>query len=126
MREDPCRVEALAVLSTFRTDFYAALSARRDVLFELTDALLCTDGPVKSLVDLVLAPEHRRGHGGMYDGLTAVMSRWTGCGGPWPGCRCPGPPAAGSSWRWMCPRGCARTRPPARTGCLNPATANPN
>jgi hypothetical protein len=35
----------------------------------VTDALLCTDGPVRSLVDLVLAPEHRRGHGGMYDGL---------------------------------------------------------
>ncbi|MEU0157257.1 transposase, partial [Micromonospora fulviviridis] len=40
-----------------------------DALFEVTDALLCTDGPVRSLVDLVLAPEHRRGHGGMYDGL---------------------------------------------------------
>ena len=71
MREDPCRVEALGVLSRFRTDFYDALWNRRDVLFEVTDALLCTDGPVKSLVDLVLAPEHRRGHGGMYDGLNS-------------------------------------------------------
>jgi len=71
VREDPCRVEALSVLSTFRTDFFDALWNRRDVLFEVTDALLCTDGPVKSLVDLVLAPEHRRGHGGMYDGLNS-------------------------------------------------------
>jgi hypothetical protein len=39
------------------------------VLFEVTDALLCTDGPVKSLVGLTLAPEHRRGHGALYDGL---------------------------------------------------------
>jgi hypothetical protein len=69
--EDPCRVEALSVLSAFRTDFYDALWTRRDALFELTDALLCTDGPVESLVDLVLAPEHRRGHGGMYDGLNS-------------------------------------------------------
>jgi hypothetical protein len=67
--DDARRVEALRVLSTFRTDFYRCLTARADALFEVTDALLCTDGPVKSLVDLVLAPEHRRGHGGMYDGL---------------------------------------------------------
>jgi hypothetical protein len=36
-----------------------------DALFELSDALLCTDMPVKSLADLTLLPEHRRGHGGM-------------------------------------------------------------
>lgn len=38
-------------------------------MFELTDAVLCTDGPVKTLVGLSLAPEHRRGHGALYDGL---------------------------------------------------------
>jgi hypothetical protein len=69
VRDDAARVEALAVLSRFRTEFYRCLTARADALFEVTDALLCTDGPVRSLVDLVLAPEHRRGHGGMYDGL---------------------------------------------------------
>jgi hypothetical protein len=26
-------------------------------------------GPVRTLVDLSLAPEHRRGHGALYDGL---------------------------------------------------------
>jgi hypothetical protein len=57
------------VLSRFRTNFYDCLTARADALFELTDALLCTDGPVKTLVDLVLAPEHRRGHGALYDAL---------------------------------------------------------
>jgi len=30
-------------------------------LFELTDAVLCADGPVRSLVDLTLVAEHRRG-----------------------------------------------------------------
>jgi hypothetical protein len=69
LQTDPARVESLRVLSQFRTDFYTCLTARADALFELCDALLCTDGPVKSLVDLVLAPEHRRGHGAMYDGL---------------------------------------------------------
>ncbi len=71
MPEDPCGVEALSVLSRFRIDFYDALWNRRDELFELTDALLCADGPVKSLVDLVLAPEHRRGHGAMYDAVNS-------------------------------------------------------
>ena len=57
------------VLSGFRTDFYRCLTSRADALFELTDALLCTDGPVKTLVDLALAPEHRRGHGMLDNGL---------------------------------------------------------
>jgi hypothetical protein len=38
-------------------------------LFELTDAVLCVDGPVRSLVELTLAAEHRRGHGAMCDAL---------------------------------------------------------
>ncbi|MFC7588247.1 transposase [Nonomuraea antimicrobica] len=59
----------LAALSRFRQAFYGCLSARSDELFELTEAVLCTDGPVKTLVDLALAPEHRRGHGALYDGL---------------------------------------------------------
>jgi hypothetical protein len=41
----------------------------RMCLFELTDALLCTEGPVRSLVGLSLAPEHRRGHGALYDAV---------------------------------------------------------
>ncbi|MFE1500683.1 transposase, partial [Streptomyces albidoflavus] len=66
---DAVRVESLTVLSRFRTDFYDCRTARADALFELTDAVLCTDGPVRSLVDLALAPEHRRGHGALYAGL---------------------------------------------------------
>lgn len=53
----------------FRSELYGCLSARADALFELCDAVLCTQAPVKALVDLTLAPEHRRGHGAVYDGL---------------------------------------------------------
>jgi hypothetical protein len=67
--EDADRIEALSVLSRFRQDLYDCLTTRADSLFELTDALLCADGPVKSLVDLTLTPEHRRGHGALYDAL---------------------------------------------------------
>jgi len=33
--------------------------------------VLCSPGPVTTLVDLSLCPEHRRGHGAMYDGLSS-------------------------------------------------------
>ncbi len=56
-------------LARFRVAFYDCLTARADELFELTDALLCTEGPVRTLVELALAPEHRRGHGALYDAL---------------------------------------------------------
>ena len=58
-------------LAVFRREFYASLTARSDALFELTDAVLCADGPVSSLVELTLLAEHRRGHGAMYDALNA-------------------------------------------------------
>ncbi|WP_406385426.1 NF041680 family putative transposase [Streptomyces sp. NBC_01618] len=64
-------VEPLSVLSRFRIEFYDCLYTRADALFELTDAVLCADGPVKSLVELTLAAEHRRGHGAMYDALNS-------------------------------------------------------
>src|SRR3954454_21352175 len=66
---DHDRASALGELSQFRHELYASLSARADVLFELTDAVLCADGPVVSLVELTLVAEHRRGHGAMYDAL---------------------------------------------------------
>lgn len=63
------RAEAIDVLAEFREQLYRCLTRRPDALFELTEALLCTDGPVKTLVGLSLAPEHRCGHGAMYDAL---------------------------------------------------------
>lgn len=69
MLQQDGRQEALTGLSRFRGAFYDSLSGRQDALFELADALLCTDGPVRTLVDLALAPEHCRGHGALYGGL---------------------------------------------------------
>ena len=69
--QDVDGVESVEVLCRFRRDFYACLDARADVLFELADAVVCAAGPVRSLPELSLEPEHRRGHGGLYDGLNA-------------------------------------------------------
>jgi hypothetical protein len=60
---------ALGELSGFRQEFYQCLTGRADALFELTDAVLCADGPVTSLAELSLTPEHRRGHGAGYDAI---------------------------------------------------------
>ncbi|OBB30225.1 MULTISPECIES: transposase [Nocardia] len=66
---DPGSVAALEELRMFREDFYFCLSRRADALFELVDAVLCGQGPVASLAGLSLVPEHRRGHGAVYDAL---------------------------------------------------------
>jgi hypothetical protein len=59
----------LGELAGFRQEFYACLTARADAVFELADAVLCADGPVRSLVELSLVGEHRRGHGSLYAAL---------------------------------------------------------
>ncbi|MBD0674677.1 hypothetical protein BU198_29245 [Streptomyces sp. CBMA156] len=64
---------------------YDCPTARADALFELVDALLCADGPVRSLVDLTLTAEYRRvlrwaelrqkGHEfGLADAVNAVLA----------------------------------------------------
>ncbi|GAA3851758.1 hypothetical protein GCM10022403_098990 [Streptomyces coacervatus] len=55
-----------AELSRFRTASYGCLSARADAFFELTDALLCADGPVRTPVELSLIAEHQRSYGSLY------------------------------------------------------------
>ncbi|MFI6318794.1 NF041680 family putative transposase [Nonomuraea sp. NPDC050556] len=57
------------MLSQLRTGLYSCLTARGDALFELADAVLGASGPVRSLVELTLTAEHRRGHGALYGGL---------------------------------------------------------
>jgi DDE superfamily endonuclease len=59
----------LGVLGGFRWEVFRCLAGRADALFELCDAVLCADGPVRSLVELSLVAEHRRGHGALYDAL---------------------------------------------------------
>lgn len=56
-------------LVSFREEFYRCLPTRGDALFELTDALLCSGTAVRTLVELSLAAEHRRGHGALYDAI---------------------------------------------------------
>ncbi|MDH6128240.1 transposase [Kitasatospora sp. GP82] len=67
--DDAARVESLSALSRFRAGYYACLPARADTLFDLTDAVLCAEGPVTSLVELSLQSNFRRGHGALYDAL---------------------------------------------------------
>ena len=62
---------ALARLGGFRDELYWSLTSRRDALFELADAVVCGPGRVVDLARLSLAPEFRRGHGALYDGLNA-------------------------------------------------------
>ena len=68
--EHAAGVESLAVLSRFRLDLRRCLAARGDELFDLADAVLCADGPVRTLAGLSLVPEHRRGHGALYDAVS--------------------------------------------------------
>jgi hypothetical protein len=70
---DAVRAEALANASRFRDEFCACLTARRDELFELADAVLCVEEPVVSPVDLTLVPEHRRGAPG---GRHSLRQAW--------------------------------------------------
>jgi DDE superfamily endonuclease len=60
---------ALGLLSRFRREFCARLTARADELCELADAVLCADGPVRCLAGLSLASGHQRGHGALYDAV---------------------------------------------------------
>ena len=62
--------QALDRLAAFRGELYHCLGRRRDVLFELADAVLCKTGRVHMLADLSLEPECRRGHGAVYDAIS--------------------------------------------------------
>ena len=59
----------MARLAGFRSELYRSLGTRRDVLFEVADALACRPERVHMLAELCLEPECRRGYGGIYDAL---------------------------------------------------------
>ena len=69
--EPPDGGQARDLLAGFRGELYRCFTARADALFELADAVLCAEGAVRTLVGLSLAPEHRRGHGALYDAVNA-------------------------------------------------------
>ena len=64
-------VDRFLALRDFRSRLYGCLTLRADALFELADAVLCADHAVTSLVQLCLEPEFTRGHGALYDALSA-------------------------------------------------------
>ncbi|MER5602248.1 transposase [Streptomyces sp. NPDC002265] len=68
-----CDVEPKGALARFRRGYHNCLYRRADALFELTDAVLCSGTPVRSLVELAPEPEFQRGHGALYD---AVNQGW--------------------------------------------------
>lgn len=61
--------EARGALNRFRQGFYDCLTRRGNALFDLADAALCAEGPVRALAELSLVSQHRRGHGGLYAAL---------------------------------------------------------
>lgn len=63
------RVGALEGLGLFRRRLWRCFTGWADELFELTEAVLCLDGPVTSLPELSLASVHRRSHGSIYQAL---------------------------------------------------------
>jgi hypothetical protein len=65
----------MARLAGFRDELYCSLGMRRDVLFEVADALACRPERVRMLAELCLEPECRRGHGGVYDALNCGQVR---------------------------------------------------
>ena len=99
------------------------MTARADALFELTDAVLCADGPVRSLVDLTLVAEHRRGHGAMYDALNQGRVEPERLRRALASLPLPRASMGGSCSRSMSLRGCVRTPRPARIGCSATSTA---
>ncbi len=64
-------VRARGMLAGFRGEWYRCLSRRADALFEVADAVLCKAGRVHMLAGLSLEPECRRGHGGVFDAVSA-------------------------------------------------------
>jgi hypothetical protein len=106
------------VLSRFRRDFHACFAARADELSELADAVLCADGPVRTLASLSLAPGHRRGHGALYDAVNTgriEIARLRRClaGLPLP---------RAADGRLVLAVDVSNWQPPARTGCSATST----
>jgi hypothetical protein len=62
--------DAVQALRGFRQSLYGCLTGWADALFELSDAVLCSPGPVSSVPTLSLEPTFRRGHGSLYKALT--------------------------------------------------------
>ena len=67
----PLGITATGALGAFRRGYDRCFTRRAGELFELTDALLCTEGKVTDLAHLSLEPEHHRGDGALDDAVNA-------------------------------------------------------
>jgi hypothetical protein len=120
------------LLAGFRRGWYGGLGRRADGLFELTDALLCTPGPVGSLPQLSLEPRFRRGWGSLYgvlaegdvaaEAVRDLLAAYRPVGWPlvfavdqttWPRCDAECSPARACT---TTPRGTRRASPSWRAG----------
>ncbi|WP_239394949.1 transposase [Frankia sp. CiP3] len=70
MPDDALPVAPGVELAEFRRGLRGCFTRRGDALFELGDAVLCAQGPVRSVAELSLEPEFGRGHGSAYGALT--------------------------------------------------------
>src|SRR5258706_1128012 len=68
---DDGRTRTCERLGSFRRELHGCFTGRGDELLELADAVMCAEGRVRTFVGLSLAPEHRRGHGALYDAVNA-------------------------------------------------------
>jgi len=57
-------------LVDLRGSLYRSFTRWGDALFELTDAMLCSAGPISSVPSLSLEPEFSRSHGSLYKALS--------------------------------------------------------
>jgi hypothetical protein len=67
--KDQAGAAGTARLVAFRRDLRGCFTRRADALSEVTDAILCAQGPVRSPAELSVEPEFRRGHGPVYGAL---------------------------------------------------------
>ena len=78
---DAVQAGALGELFRFRQEFYRCLPGRADALFELAEAVLCADGPVRAWLSCRWCPSTGAGMVACMAGSTAARSKRGGCGG---------------------------------------------
>jgi hypothetical protein len=81
----PCRCQPspFAWLGGFRSELHTCFTRRADALFELGDALLCSQTPFPSLPHLSLEPVHQRGWGNVHAALARGRIDTGSCGICW-------------------------------------------
>ena len=92
---------ARGVLAEFRGELYGCFTRRADALFEVADAVLCKQDRVHMLAELSLEPECRRGHGGVFDAVSAGRVQVARLRVALAGLRCRPGKTSASGWQLM-------------------------